>query len=154
MFLDQFENSVDNYRRQSQVPVGTNGEVTRHRTHDSIASADSLYSRNEGSSTPEAANNRRASTSTRNSMALDNLASELDALRSHWETTNKAYRLSDRFDFERTPTKDRHDTNEGISQWRDSVDSELSIQEITPKKQDLPQASPAPPTNGPPAGML
>jgi len=154
MFLDQFENSVDNYRRQSQVPVGTNGEVTRHRTHDSIASADSLYSRNEGSSTPEAANNRRASTGTRNSMALDNLASELDALRSHWETTNKAYRLSDRFDFERTPTKDRHDTNEGISQWRDSVDSELSIQEITPKKQDLPQASPAPPTNGPPAGML
>lgn len=155
MFLDQFENSVDNYRRQSQVPVGsTNGEVTRHRTHDSIASADSLYSRNEGSSTPEAVN-RRASTGTRNSMALDNLASELDALRSHWETTNKAYRLSDRFDFERTPTKDRHDTNEGISQWRDSVDSELSVQEITPKKQDQPQASsPAPPTNGPPAGML
>ena len=154
MFLDQFENSVDNYRRQSQVPGNSNGEIMRHRTHDSIASADSLYSRNDGSSTPEAPNNRPASTGTRNSMALDNLASELDALRSHWETTNKAYRLSDRFDFERTPTKDRHDTNEGISQWRDSVDSEISIQEITPKKTAQAQASTAPATNGPPVGML
>lgn len=155
MFLDQFENSVDNYRRQSQVPGSSNGEATRHRTHDSIASADSLYSRNDDASTAETPNNRRASTGTRNSMALDNLASELDALRSHWETTNKAYRLSDRFDFERTPTKERHDTNEGISQWRDSVDSELSIQEITPKKPAQAQASTAAPaTNGPSAGML
>ncbi|KAH9819408.1 tip elongation aberrant protein 1-like [Teratosphaeria destructans] len=40
----------------------------------------------------------------RNSLALDSLASELDALRTHWETTNKNYRLSDKFDFERTPT--------------------------------------------------
>jgi chromosome segregation ATPase len=159
MFLDQFENSVDNYRRQSQVAGGSsNGETTRHRTHDSIASAESLYSHNDGSSTPEAPNNRPASTATRNSMALDNLASELDALRSHWETTNKAYRLSDRFDFERTPTKDSHDPNEGISQWRDSVDSEISIQEIAPKTKPAQApastAAAAPSTNGPPAGML
>jgi len=153
MFLDQFENSVDNYRRQSQVPGGSNGESAR-RGHDSIASAESLYSRNDDASTPEAPSNRRASTGTRNSMALDNLASELDALRSHWETTNKAYRLSDRFDFERTPTKDHHDTNEGISQWRDSVDSEISITEITPKQPAQAQAPTAPVTNGPPAGML
>lgn len=155
MFLDQFENSVDSYRRQSHVPGDSgNGDIARHRTHDSIASADSLYSHNDGSSTPEAPNNRPASTATRNSMALDNLASELDALRSHWETTNKAYRLSDRFDFERTPTKGEHDTNEGISQWRDSVDSETSIQEIAPKKPAQAASSTAPPTNGPPAGML
>ncbi|KAF1934316.1 uncharacterized protein M421DRAFT_50675 [Didymella exigua CBS 183.55] len=154
-FLDQFENSVDSYRRQSQVPGGSsNGDIARHRTHDSIASADSLYSHNEGSSTPEAANNRPASTATRNSMALDNLASELDALRSHWETTNKAYRLSDRFDFEHTPAKGQHDTNEGISQWRDSVDSEISVQEIAPKTPAQAQAPTAPATNGPPAGML
>jgi hypothetical protein len=157
MFLDQFENSVDSYRRQSQVPGGSsNGDAARHRAHDSIASADSLYSHNDGSSTPEAPNNRPASTATRNSMALDNLASELDALRSHWETTNKAYRLSDRFDFERTPTKEQHDAHEGISQWRDSVDSSISIQEIAPKKPVPAQGSAptAPPTNGPPAGML
>lgn len=156
MFLDQFETSVDSYRRQSQVPGGSgHDENTHRRTHDSVASADSLYSRNDGSSTPEAPNNRPASTATRNSMALDNLASELDALRSHWETTNKAYRLSDRFDFERTPTNDKHDTNEGISQWRDSVDSELSIQEIAPKpKPAQSQAPTAPATGGSPAGML
>ncbi|KAH6620168.1 hypothetical protein C7974DRAFT_363547 [Boeremia exigua] len=142
MFLDQFENSVDNYRRQSQVPGGSsNGELPRHRAHDSIASADSLYSHPEGSSTPDATpSNRPASTGTRNSMALDNLASELDALRSHWETTNKAYRLSDRFDFERTPTLE-HGVNEGISQWRDSVDSEIEVQEITPRKAEPPAAN-------------
>ncbi|KAF2131965.1 cell polarity protein-like protein [Dothidotthia symphoricarpi CBS 119687] len=126
MFLDQFETSVDNYRRQSHVPVeSVNGEHMRHRTHDSVASVESLYSRNDGSSTPEAAiNNRPASSATRNSMALDNLASELDALRSHWETTNKAYRLSDHFNFDRTPTNDRDEHNESLAQWRQRIGSD------------------------------
>jgi hypothetical protein len=124
MFLDQFETSVDTYRRQSQLPAGSvNGEQRGHRTHDSIASAESLYSNNDGSSTPDASN-RRGSTATRNSMALDNLASELDALRSHWETTNKAYRLSDRFDFEKNPTADKNDMGDSLSQWRKHVSSE------------------------------
>lgn len=124
MFLDQFETSVDNYRRQSHVPTGTvNGEHGRHHAHDSVASAESLYSHNDDSSTPEATN-RPASTATRNSMALDNLASELDALRSHWETTNKAYRLSDRFDFERTPASDKNDLSDSLTHWRTRVDSE------------------------------
>lgn len=115
MFLDQFETSVDNYRRQSQLPTSTvNGEHGHHRAHDSIASAESFYSHNDGSSTPDATN-RPASAVTRNSMALDNLASELDALRSHWETTNKAYRLSDRFEFEKAPTNDRHDIGDSLS---------------------------------------
>ena len=122
MFLDQFETSVDSYRRQSQIPAGgSNGEHARHRTHDSIASAESLYSHNDDSSTPDATT-RPASTATRNSMALDNLASELDALRSHWETTNKAYRLSDRFDFEKTPTGDNHDLSDSLTHWRKQVD--------------------------------
>lgn len=124
MFLDQFETSVDNYRRQSQVPTGTlNGEHVRHHPHDSVASAESLYSHNDDSSTPEATN-RPASSATRNSMALDNLASELDALRSHWETTNKAYRLSDRFDFERTPASDKDELSEPVTHWRTRVDSD------------------------------
>ncbi|KAF2738450.1 hypothetical protein EJ04DRAFT_587071 [Polyplosphaeria fusca] len=124
MFLDQFETSVDNYRRQSQVPAtDVNGEPQRHRQQDSIASGDSMYSDNDGSSTPEAANAPN-SAATRNSMALDNLASELDALRSHWETTNKAYRLSDRFDFERTPTSEKSDLSESLSQWRKRMDLE------------------------------
>jgi chromosome segregation ATPase len=122
MFLDQFETSVDNYRRQSQVPVDNNhAEHGRQYTHDSVASAESLYSRHDGSSTPEVIN-RPSSAATRNSMALDNLASELDALRNHWETTNKAYRLSDRFEFERTPASDKPDLNESLSAWRSRAD--------------------------------
>ena len=39
----------------------------------------------------------------RNSAALDSLANELETLRSHWETTNKNYRLSNTFDFEMNP---------------------------------------------------
>ncbi|KAK4155324.1 hypothetical protein C8A00DRAFT_13619 [Chaetomidium leptoderma] len=39
----------------------------------------------------------------RNSAALDSLANELETLRSHWETTNKNYRLSNTFDFDSNP---------------------------------------------------
>jgi hypothetical protein len=135
MFLDQFETSVDAYRRQSQVPVdNSHVDHGRHYAHDSVASAESLYSRHEGSSTPEAVN-RPASTATRNSMALDNLASELDALRNHWETTNKAYRLSDRFEFERTPTNDKPDLSESLSSWRSREDVEDDVQNAM-EKQD------------------
>tara|TARA_R110002003_G_scaffold73_14_gene6930 strand:+ start:7360 stop:9801 length:2442 start_codon:yes stop_codon:yes gene_type:complete len=135
MFLDQFETSVDSYRRQSQIPAtDPSGSHVHHRGHDSIASADSLYSHDEGSSTPDA-NNRPASAATRNSMALDNLASELDALRSHWETTNKAYRLSDRFDFERTPINDKNELSESLSQWRTRVDADN--REMEPGKDSL-----------------
>ncbi|KAF2109717.1 hypothetical protein BDV96DRAFT_502114 [Lophiotrema nucula] len=124
MFLDQFETSVDNYRRQSQGPItSVNGDQRGHRPHDSIASGESIYSDNDGSSTPEAGK-EPSSAATRNSMALDNLASELDALRSHWETTNKAYRLSDRFDFERTPTAEKSELSESLSQWRQRMDIE------------------------------
>jgi chromosome segregation ATPase len=123
MFLDQFETSVDSYRRQSQLPAGSvNGEHRNHRTHDSVASAESFYSNNDDSSTPDAT--RPASSATRNSMALDNLASELDALRSHWETTNKAYRLSDRFEFEKAPSGEQGEMADSLSQWRHHVSAE------------------------------
>lgn len=132
MFLDQFETSVDNYRRRSQLPAGGfNAEQSRHRTHDSVASAESLYSSTDDASTPDA--NRPASAATRNSMALDNLASELDALRSHWETTNKAYRLSDRFDFEKSSISDKNDLSESLSQWRNRVDLENEAEKVNSK---------------------
>jgi len=142
MFLDQFETSVDNYRRQSQVPAeNAHPEHSRHRAHDSVASAESLYSHNDGSSTPEAIP-RPSSSATRNSMALDNLASELDALRSHWETTNKAYRLSDRFDFERMPENDNTDDVDELSQWRKRVESDDGPQTAT-GSQDPKSVQPA-----------
>lgn len=58
------------------------------------------------------------STTSRGSMALDQLAAELDALRSHWETSNKNYRLSDRFDFEKPLTSEEGGLSESLSQWR------------------------------------
>ncbi|KAF2757426.1 hypothetical protein EJ05DRAFT_389232 [Pseudovirgaria hyperparasitica] len=111
-FLDQFENSVDNYRRQSTLPPGAANGMRQHNPHDSIA-GESLYSNDdahsEGTATAEHA-------ADRNSLALDSLATELDALRSQWETTNKNYRLSDRFDFERTPTTEK-DFSESLGGW-------------------------------------
>ncbi|KAK4495339.1 hypothetical protein PRZ48_013670 [Zasmidium cellare] len=122
LLLDQVEHSVDNYRRQSRMSTGNtpiiNGTGSGHQrapsgvseasaasshtkghTRDTSGGGDSTYSAS-GVSQPESA----GAQDHRNSMALDSLASELDALRTHWETTNKNYRLSDRFDFERTPT--------------------------------------------------
>ena len=130
MFLDQFESSVDSYRRQSQVPVGAGHEGLNgnhghfHNSHDSI-SGDSIYSDGDGDGdvTPDAAA-AAAAAATRNSVALDNLATELDALRSHWETTNKAYRLSDRFDFERTPTSEKSELSDSLAAWRKRMDLE------------------------------
>lgn len=131
LFLDQFETSVDNYRRQSRQqapPTGPNG--VRHGQHESIGNV-SLYStttaEEDDDSTESGQVTPSAPTTTfpsavggsggaaapaqqggkherdRSSTALDSLASELDALRTHWETTNKNYRLSDKFEFERSP---------------------------------------------------
>jgi hypothetical protein len=157
MFLDQFETSVDSYRRQSQLPAGSvNGEHRNHRTHDSVASAESLYSNNDDSSTPDAT--RPASSATRNSMALDNLASELDALRSHWETTNKAYRLSDRFEFEKAPSGEQGEMTDSLSQWRHHVSAENQEGEgRSPEKEKKTEpAQVAHPNTGPvaAAGMV
>lgn len=105
MLLDQVENSVTTYRRQSrnvasmahpdQLPPAalptaesaTNGGG--HARMESGSDAGSVYSNTLGDA--------------RNSAALDNLANELETLRSHWEATNKNYRLSNTFDFETGP---------------------------------------------------
>lgn len=128
-FLDQFESSVDNYRRQSRQPSqGPNG-VRGHRQTNSI-SGDSIYStvtdtdvdddaesNASGEITPSAHSFPTAGIAggvspsqskharDRSSMALDSLATELDTLRSQWQETNKKnYRLSDKFEFERSPS--------------------------------------------------
>ncbi|KAF2090070.1 hypothetical protein K490DRAFT_62943 [Saccharata proteae CBS 121410] len=130
LFLDQFENSVDNYRRQSQmmVPGGGAGGHRRHQSQNSIA-GESVYSEGDaetgGSATPDANASAANAAATRNSMALDSLATELDALRSHWETTNRAYRLSNNYDLERTPTSastDKGEMDESLAQWRKRLD--------------------------------
>lgn len=118
LLLDQVENSVDNYRRRSristdQMNIGTpnpNGGLGHTRQESSEA----------GSSYGGVGNNR-------NSAALDDLANELDMLRSHWETTNKNYRLSTNFDFEGLGTKKESDAvglSESLADWRKRLDAE------------------------------
>jgi len=143
LFLDQFENSVDNYRRMSQVPRAppTNGtgptQGGRGHKHHLSVGGESVYSNaTDGTDGTDTDNNERqpstqnasaaptapavsgypsfAATVTspwdgdeaessaapthghgrdRSSTALDSLASELDALRAHWETS-KSHRVS------------------------------------------------------------
>ncbi|CAG8979672.1 hypothetical protein HYALB_00003903 [Hymenoscyphus albidus] len=117
LLLDQVESSVDNYRRQSrQVDTSTANAAASHSRTISAAesvSETSLYGNDNG----------------RNSLALDSLASELETLRTHWETTNKNYRLSNNFEFdERSPTKLIDGKEEGLSgslaDWRKRLDAE------------------------------
>ena len=115
LLLDQVEHSVDNYRRQSQR-VDLNG--SHHQRNASGGDSMSEGSVYEGGN--------------RNSMALDSLANELETLRTHWETTNKNYRLSNTFDFEDKPlhrtTTTESDKPSGLSpsvaDWRKRLDAE------------------------------
>jgi hypothetical protein len=118
LLLDQFESSVDTYRRQSRQPEGTNGAAmpTHHQRSPSgqeSISESSVYADN------------------RNSMALDSLASELETLRTKWETTNKNYRLSNNFDFEDRPntgnksdTESKPELSNSLADWRKRLDAE------------------------------
>lgn len=122
LLLDQVEHSVDSYRRRSrQVPLAasdsTNGAVAPlgHARAES-SEAGSEYGGN--------------SLDARNSAALDNLASELETLRTHWEATNKNYRLSTNFDFDPPADgKKSEDANasglsESLADWRKKLDAE------------------------------
>jgi hypothetical protein len=118
LLLDQVETSVDNYRRQSRQPGDSNGirHTRSHSSHDSISN-ESVYS------------NGAPNLDNRNSVALDSLVSELETLRTHWETTNKNYRLSNTFDFERTGRIDEeHETgpelSNSLADWRKRLEAE------------------------------
>ncbi|KAI1766289.1 hypothetical protein GGR53DRAFT_486909 [Hypoxylon sp. FL1150] len=120
LLLDQVESSVDSYRRRSRMStdqINANAPVTNGLGHNRQESSEagSLY----GGTMSEA----------RNSTALDNLANELDMLRSHWETTNKNYRLSTNFDFEGSNNKRDDDgvglgLSESLADWRKRLDTE------------------------------
>ncbi|CAJ2504369.1 Uu.00g117630.m01.CDS01 [Anthostomella pinea] len=125
LLLDQVESSVDNYRRRSRMSSDHNITTPNmngvgHNRQES-SEAGSLY----GGGMQDA---RAGMGEARNSMALDNLANELDMLRSHWETTNKNYRLSNTFDFEGN-TKREDDgaalgLSESLADWRKRLDTE------------------------------
>jgi hypothetical protein len=127
LLLDQVESSVDNYRLQSRQ-VEANGVSHAGGSHQrSTSEAESVLETSLYGG--EGVN--------RNSMALDSLASELETLRSHWETTNKNYRLSNAFDYDDRPAQ-RGDENAGygvqdakggelsssLADWRKRLDAE------------------------------
>lgn len=122
LLLDQVEHSVDSYRRRSRqtnlpaVEPSSNGAGLGH-ARDESSEVESVYG--------------HSSTDGRNSAALDNLASELETLRTHWEATNKNYRLSGNFDFD--PPADLKKENDGmagaglsesLADWRKKLDAE------------------------------
>ncbi|KAK8176536.1 hypothetical protein BC567DRAFT_288578 [Phyllosticta citribraziliensis] len=127
MFLDQFETSVDSYRRQSSMAIQPGDNGTNHLGHrHNNSTGESVYSQTtdvtQRTPTPDAqATNTANMTAQRSSMALDSLATELESLRSNWESTNRAYRLSERFDFDRTPTSAAGDLSESFSQWQSRI---------------------------------
>ncbi|KAF2674114.1 hypothetical protein BT63DRAFT_2644 [Microthyrium microscopicum] len=110
MFLDQFETSVDNYRRLSRL------EQQMPRATGSMSGpggdADSIYSTTtaeedeaEDTETEESGKPKTGAAGKksrdRTSMALDSLTTELESLRSKWETTRGNYKLNDKFEFEK-----------------------------------------------------
>lgn len=117
MLLDQVGQSVGNYRRQSQIqplPHGVNG-INHNREESSSTMTD------------VSVNDDTMSRDERGSVALDNLASELETLRSQWETTSRNnYRLSTQFDSERTPTTETHGTelSDNLASWRRRLEEE------------------------------
>ncbi|KAI9656282.1 MAG: Negative regulator of mitotic exit [Bathelium mastoideum] len=102
------------HHQQTGGPIGW---TPGHRAADS-ASGDSVYSSSAGTArggpgsldgAADEGGSNPSPADARNSLALDSLASELDALRTHWETQHKNnFRLSDRFelDHNRTPTRE------------------------------------------------
>ncbi|TAQ88580.1 hypothetical protein B7494_g3099 [Chlorociboria aeruginascens] len=140
LLLDQVEHSVDNYRRQSR-PIGETTSINGHQrtlSGEESVSESSLY----------------GPTDNRNSMALDSLASELETLRTHWETTNKNYRLSNAFDFDDRPlpkldtqidsTAKGGGLSSSLSDWRKRLDAE----ESEARSRKTSETSPLPSGNG------
>ncbi|KKK13350.1 hypothetical protein AOCH_005518 [Aspergillus ochraceoroseus] len=128
MLLDQVEASVGHYRRQSQHGQGPNGIS---RTH-SNASSNTIGAGVGRSRANSAVSQDDSFLDNRGSMALDSLANELETLRSHWESTNRNYRLSTQSDYDRTPTKESG-LSDSLAEWRRRLDEE-ETREPSPDK--------------------
>lgn len=117
LLLDQVGQSVGNYRRQSQLqplPHGING--IHHNREESTSTL-----------TDVSVNDDVLGRDERGSVALDNLASELETLRSQWENTSRSnYRISTQFDSEKTPTTESHgaELSDNLANWRKRLEAE------------------------------
>ena len=115
LLLDQVESSVDSYRRQSRV--ADNIPTLMNGSFQSTTGSNGAHMR----SLSDSDNSNASGADGRDSQALDSLASELETLRSHWETTNRSYRFSDRFDFDQTPTAGNGESS-GFADMRRDLD--------------------------------
>ncbi|KAL8683432.1 MAG: hypothetical protein Q9186_000585 [Xanthomendoza sp. 1 TL-2023] len=138
LLLDQVGNSVTNYRRQSQQMNGHHRNISTNSTA-TTGPPEPINNNNNNSSHPSrpmhsqsnsvATDNTFTGGSDRNSMALDHLASELENLRTHWEGTHRNYRLSNQFEFDRTPTSASTTgggpgMSESLANWRRRLEEE------------------------------
>lgn len=130
--LDQVELSVDSYRRRSRQAPSLGSDLALTPSAGSGANGNGVgHARQESS---DAGSVYGGLGDARNSAALDNLANELETLRTHWEATNKNYRLSNTFDFEGagvSPISKRDDTagmglSESLADWRKRLDDSHS----------------------------
>jgi chromosome segregation ATPase len=150
MFLDQFESSVDNYRRMSRLEQQTRSRPPKGADDESIYSTDMMDeddadAETEGRITPKGDGKK----GDRNSTALDTLTMELDALRSRWENTSgNNYKLADHFEFEKSPGAPI--PGHSLSHWAkgletddESIQSEESVERLlaTPPKSTPTSAS-------------
>lgn len=125
LLLDQVETSVDTYRRRSKQRLPSLQSDSSNVPAPAAPTNGTGHVRQVSS---EAGSLYDAPGNARDSTALDNLANELETLRSHWEATNKNYRLSNTFDFEpNTPTR-KEDVGLGLSEsladWRKRLDED------------------------------
>lgn len=130
ILLDQVGTTVGNYRRQSQLPAGATNGISHTREQSSSTVTDT--------SSPD--ENDRGE--ERGSLALDNLASELETLRTQWESTSRGnYRLSNQFDFERTPTRETASGGElmsdSLADWRRRLDEEEKTSTTVPASSSV-----------------
>lgn len=128
LLLDQVGTSVGNYRRQSQQ-MHTNGHTRTLSSSSNNPVPRGGHSHSASLSTiNDSAPSDTLPPDSRNSIALDSLASELETLRTHWEGTHRNYRLSNQFDFERTPTSPpiagEGTMSDSLANWRKKLDRE------------------------------
>ena len=130
LLLDQVGTSVGNYRRQSQQLNG-HGH-TRGLSNVSTTSTNPPANFRGGHSHTNSADPSTMAASgtnenSRNSLALDSLASELETLRSHWADTHRTYRLSNQFDFERSNPNSAvgpGGMSDSLANWRKRLDAD------------------------------
>jgi hypothetical protein len=127
LLLDQVETSVDTYRRQSKQRLPSLQSDASNIPAPAVVPTNGFGHARQVSSETESLYDGPGN--ARDSTALDNLANELETLRSHWEATNKNYRLSNTFDFEPATTPTRKEEvglglSESLADWRKRLDDD------------------------------